>query len=320
MTVPTVDEAAAAPAALAAFLRGVERRGAVFAALATGSAEAGDAALATTMRAFRVLAADAPFIEWPRRFWSLLLAAPPLRRTVPRPDWPPQFAYLAGLGRGPRAALLLRLVAGLAEADGAAVLGVARPTYRLALLGALPHHADGRADAEAWRALAESAQAAIRSLPPERLAEIARQRDAAVRGLRVAAPPRATRRPRGGGGRAQSALWAVAAATGLALGATWWIDPDRQDVGSGAEDIRVEALPPSTPATKYPAELALVMHPDFELLLAPDEAAASDPGFYAWYAAQLEQARSGADAAPLIVLDAAEPPAENRPESSDAPR
>lgn len=321
MTVPTVDEAAAAPAALAAFLRGVERRGAVFATLATGSDRAADAALAATMRAFRALAADAPFVEWPRRFWSLLLAAPTLRRAVADPEWPARFIHLAGLGLGPRAALLLRLVAGLAEADAAAVLGVARPTYRLALRGALPHHADGSADAQAWSALAESAQAAIRSLPPERLAEIARQRDAAVRGVRASAPPRASRRlPGRGGHRLRLALWGVAFATVLSLAATWWAGPGRQDGGPGPEDIRVEALPPSTPATTFPVEWALVMHPDFELLLAPDDPVASDPAFYAWYAAQREDARSGSDAAPLVMLDAADPPPDSQPESSDAPR
>ena len=44
-----------APAALAAFLRGCERRGAVFAELQCGDAERGDIALAAALRAFRAV-------------------------------------------------------------------------------------------------------------------------------------------------------------------------------------------------------------------------------------------------------------------------
>ena len=66
----------AAPAALAAFLRGVERRGAVLAELQAGDAAAGDAALAAAMAGFRAAAADLPMADWPRAFWTRLLAQP----------------------------------------------------------------------------------------------------------------------------------------------------------------------------------------------------------------------------------------------------
>ena len=69
-----------APPALAAFLRGVERRGAVLAELQCGDADAGDAALAQAMRRFRAEAAGQPMSQWPRRFWTLLLSQPGLRR------------------------------------------------------------------------------------------------------------------------------------------------------------------------------------------------------------------------------------------------
>src|SRR3546814_7005135 len=63
----TLHDAASAPAALTAFLRGVERRGAVFAQLQVGDAATGDRALVAAMRAFRLPAAKIPFADWPRQ-------------------------------------------------------------------------------------------------------------------------------------------------------------------------------------------------------------------------------------------------------------
>ncbi|MCW5582017.1 MAG: hypothetical protein KIS72_11810, partial [Luteimonas sp.] len=83
-----MNDPSAARAALNAFLRGVERRGVVFAEWQGGDAEAGDVALAATLRGFGEVAGEVPFAEWPRRFWAMLLAAPGLRgagagRTAP---------------------------------------------------------------------------------------------------------------------------------------------------------------------------------------------------------------------------------------------
>src|SRR3546814_15290642 len=92
--------------------------------LQVGDAATGDRALVAAMRAFRLPAAKIPFADWPRQFWTLLLATPELREQPQAPSWGSGFCPLAGVGRGPRAALLLRLVAGLPEAAAAAVLGV----------------------------------------------------------------------------------------------------------------------------------------------------------------------------------------------------
>lgn len=286
----TLDAAASAPAALTAFLRGVERRGAVFAQLQVGDADAGDRALVAAMRAFRLPAAKIPISDWPRQFWTLLLATPELRETPAAPAWGSGFGFLAGIGRGPRAALLLRLVAGLAEADAAAVLGVARPTYRLALQRALPHREDGLPDAQGWRMLGEAARHAVRDLPAERLAQLARMREAAVAGRRLELPATpATPRARRGD---QAARWrwpaivAVAVATALAVGATFL--PRFRGLGPPAPArIQVEPLPPAqAPSATFDAATALLTHPDFDLLAAgADDAAARDPGFYAWLAA-----------------------------------
>jgi hypothetical protein len=317
MTARPLDASAGPPAALTAFLRGIERRGAVFAQLATGSAVAGDAALAATMHAFRGVASGAPFTEWPRRFWALLLANPRLRTPAVQSAWPTGFEALAGLGVGPRAALLLRLVAGLPEADAAAVLGVARATYRLALQRALPRHDDGAPDATAWRALGDAAQAMVRQLPASRLEELVRQREAAVIGR---GPPPAPRRPRARGApRYRQACAAVAAFTVLALAATWWL-PHRGAADPGFDGVRVEPLPPAErPVATYDQDAALLTHRDFELLVEGEgSAVVADPGFFAWYAAQRDAGRGPEDAEPLPIDDAIAP-AMAGPETADVP-
>ena len=108
----------------AAFVRGVERRAVLLAELQCGDAARGDLAVAATLRAFSRTAAEAPMAEWPLRFWSLLLATPDLRKPGAEGRWPAPWSSFAGLGNGPRAALLLRLVAGLEMDAAAAALGV----------------------------------------------------------------------------------------------------------------------------------------------------------------------------------------------------
>src|SRR5690554_5811738 len=245
MPVRPVTDAAAASAALSAFLRGIERRGAVFAHLQAGDDGAGMAALAATMAAFRAAAARTAFGDWPRRFWSTLLATPELREPGPGARWPAGFEALARVGRGPRAALLLRLVAHIPEADAAAVLGVSRPTYRMALRRALPRDADGGADETAWRLLGDAAQQAVRDLPPERLSELARVREAALQGVRWAPAPAVdadppAQRPRWLG----PALAAVVIATVAALAATAMLEPAPAGPDAGPDRILSEALAP----------------------------------------------------------------------------
>lgn len=321
MTAPSLSDASGVPAAINAFLRGVERRGAVFAELQCGDAAAGDAALAAAMRAFQTSAAKAPMGEWPHRFWSLLLATPMLRRASALPIRHDALAPLARVGHGPRAALLLRLAAGLGETEGAAALGIAPATYRLALQRALPRRADGSADASAWQALAGAVQATIKQLPPQRLAHLAKLRESALRpaSKRSAAPvrlePTGPSAPRRGW---RIALWASAAACVLALAATFlWPGahpPERND----APDIRTVSLPDAEPpASRYDAELARLSDRDFDLLLdARDEAVYLDLDFYAWYAAQAAMPAAGR----IPPKPGAPEPAqgEDRPETSDA--
>ncbi|WP_149195237.1 sigma-70 region 4 domain-containing protein [Luteimonas suaedae] len=303
MTARTVNDAAAASAALTAFLRGVERRAAVFAQLQIGDAEAGDTALSAAMGAFRDVAVRVPFGDWPRRFWALLLSAGPMHEPPPAPAWPPQFHDLAQAGYGPRAALLLRLVANVSEADAAAVLGVTRATYRLALQRALPRDADGRADAEAWRALGEASQQAVRQLPPTRLAELARLREAALQG-RVHVPHAAQahddRSVRARAPWVWPATVAVVVLTLAALAATveWPLSSPNRN--GDLREILAEPLPPArAPAATYDADAALLTHPDFELLASDGgDAAMRDPAFHAWLSVQLERGEEGDIARP----------------------
>lgn len=274
--------------ALTAFLRGVERRGLVFAELQSGDAGLGDAALAATLRAFTAGAARTPFVEWPRRFWSMLLAAPALREATLPPLRDGPLAVLAGVGSGPRAALLLRLVAGLSEGDAAAVLGIARPTYRLALQRALPRTPDGRLDTELWQAMGEAAQQAIRAVSAERVQWLSDPQGikADVRASTARAQER-SERP----WRVRAAMLTVALLTALALAATWWWPELFQQEEAAGPGVRVEALPAeAAPAARYDDALALLTHADLEQLLdaGQGDAPPLDPAFDAWLAAALD--------------------------------
>lgn len=330
--------------ALNAFLRGIERRGAVFASLQCGSVDAGDRALLSAMRAFRGVAASLPVAEWPPRFWALLLAAPDLRHVLADASWPEQgLQPLAVLGRGPRAALLLRLVAGLSEVDAAGVLGIARPTYRIALQRALPHGDDGRPDADAWRALGDAAQRTLRDLGVERLAHLARLREAALHARRLepmaAKPPPVVEQVPALAVRRRWMLPAIAAvstACVIALAATFLLPLATSVDGATDNRVSVEPLPPAEPAAAvFDADAALVTHPDFDQVLAQQAGALSrEPGLYAWLAAgspppriDREQVPDPSDAGTGTdsdTADAADPnPTDSDAadvETSDAPR
>lgn len=272
---------AAAPTALGAFLRGVERRGLVFAWLLAGSRTSAESALAWTLDRFRREAGRTAFSEWPRHFWSLMLAAPTLRQPPPDPRWERGFEPLSRIGHGPRAALLLRLVAGLAESDAAIVLGITRPTYRLGLRRALPHAGDGGADVAAWEALGGAVQDMLRRLP----VGPSTPPDADA----VGAADRPARRPAGRG--LKVALWLVALLTLLALAVTFRsVDRLPEGLAEAPDRILIEPLDAAeAPAGRYPAEAALALHPDLGLLLdaADPDPAAADPAFHAWLLAEV---------------------------------
>lgn len=303
------------PAALSAFLRGVERRGAVLAELQAGDAAAGDAALAAAMAQFRPIAAQAALGEWPSRFWSLLLTQPGLRHRTPVAIAVEATDRLAELGSGPRAALLLRLAAGLDENEAAAALGVAAPSYRLALQRALPRHADGRADPLAWQQLREQVHRRIKTLPAQRLQRLSQARETALGGEPAATAPTGRRaaavapaRPRW----LMPLLWSGLAACALAFAATFWSEGPAGRWLAGSDRIEIEPLPAaSAPAERYQRESGLIAHRDFELIADPaGEAAAADLAFHSWLAAL--------DAGRIVPAEPSPDPAAADPSSTPA--
>ncbi|RYZ74752.1 MAG: hypothetical protein EOP91_01445 [Lysobacteraceae bacterium] len=315
-----LEQAAAAPVALSAFLRGVERRGALFAELQCGDRDAGDTALAAAMRAFRNHAAALPMSEWPRRFWALLVATPQLRQASAVAAWPPSLLAVAALNPSARQALLLRLAASLSEEEAAAVLDTPVAAYQQALTAACPRDPAGQPDAGAWRALAEAMQQQLRDLPADRLVRLAGLREAALDGRRLSpAANRPASLPTVARQAAPSSrrwLWItlVVLACAVALAATWWWPhwqaDQPQDVGGLEPGVRPladevvvvrEELAGQPPAETFDRVFALLSEPDFELLMQPEEEAiARDADFLAWYA-------SGANALPGVVAEEAVP-------------
>lgn len=321
----TLHSVAAVPAALSAFLKGSERRAAVFAELQCGHADAADDAVAAALRAFRNHAASLPMADWPQRFWMLLVATPAMRQAAPGANWREPLGVLADLHPSDRQALLLRLAAGLEEAAAAAVMGLDLPGYRAALASACPRDGDGRPDVTAWRSMAEAIQNTLRHLPPDRVARLARLREAAIEG---AVPPRAASaaheavaRPSAGPPRdwRRRMLAFLAVMVALALAATWFWPVAGEDKSAGPmwqePEILVEALPRSEPAARFSAANALRSHPDRALILDAEEASlASQADFLAWYSASIESSPGG------LVEPVGDLPLDPPPAAAGAPR
>ncbi|MFC0676590.1 hypothetical protein ACFFGH_01825 [Lysobacter korlensis] len=289
----------ALPGAVTAFLRGVERRALVLAELQAGGAARGDAAVTATAREFSGWAVQRPLAQWPLAFWSSLLGNP-LLHGAPAPV---DGAGWTGLAAGPRAALLLRLAAGLDEADAASVLGVGLPAYRLALQRAV----EQLGGPEALEAFHAQLQARIEAVATERVQLLAGP-DAQTS---AEMPPASTE---AAGPRAPRAvllsLWALLAACIAAFIATFWWAP--APAGRTQGPARIEPLPaPAAPAARYRPDAALLVHRDFALLV--DASAApmlTELEFYSWLAA-------GAGAGTAAAIDASLASASGLPPAID---
>lgn len=212
-TAYTLDSAVAATAALAGFLRGVERRAALLAELQCGETGHGDRALTSAIERFAETARGIPSEQWPLLFWTTLLQNPVLGAEPVAPFWHGEFAPLARLDFGTRAVLLLRVVVGLNDTEAAAVFGVEPAEYKQALQRALPQRPDGSLDGEAWLAMNDEARYVMKHLPPERVAAIARLRDAAIATKAVEAAPG----PASGAAAATKGRWFDRLRTGIGL-------------------------------------------------------------------------------------------------------
>jgi hypothetical protein len=261
--------------ALSAFLRGIERRAFVFVEVQCGDADQAEAAVARAMRAFRAVSAASPLSAWPAGFWALLMAQAELsegRSQVPE---------LAALSSGPRAALLLRIVAGLDFPHAAQVLGVSEGTYRFALQRALQQLGEGGVSYAALGVLRERLHRQVKTLTEERTGSLA--------ALRL--------------------LWTVLVLLALAFAATWLLPDRTAPVSTAPQSLPAEVVAPA------PTEPDPVTHPDFNLLAAPaDEAMATELALLSWVASG--QADPLPEPAPPANAGTAD--AETSPEAADA--
>lgn len=261
--------APAAPSpALVAFLRGIELRGWVFALRQAGSEAAAEQGLARALHAFLAEARGLPLAAWPIRFWFCLLRQPGLVRPAE-----PGAPGLPGLPPGPRAALLLRLVAGLDIAHAAEALGVAPEAYEKALHRALG--APGL-DAEGVEDLRRELQAQMHDAPAAQRQLLAAWRDEAL--LALADPLPGAARSAGRWPRNAQVITAIALLVAIGSAVAWW-----QGLGGRSAPAPVVDKVAPPPAM---TDAMVVTHPDYLLVAhAADQAVARELPFYSWMAA-----------------------------------
>lgn len=265
-----------AEAAITAFLHGIERRAWVFARGQCGDEVLAEQAVGSAIEQFRRDCAGKPLASWPRDFWTLLLAQPALLHG--KSQWLPELSV------GPRAALLLRLVAGLDVAHAAQVLGVSEGAYRAGLAHALQQLKSAGGESTDLERLRDRLQQEIRHAPtvfrtvPDFVGAPASDADDWV----GAAPAPDIEPVEAGGDRLRLVLKLSLALVLLVLLTSFFWQPWR-----GLAPGESEPLPPEQIAALAPADAsAAVTHPDFALLADPgDEALARDLAFYSWLAA-----------------------------------
>ncbi|MFA6986428.1 MAG: DUF3106 domain-containing protein [Arenimonas sp.] len=272
-------------AALIAFLHGIEPRAWVFALSQSGDGQLAMAALQSALPNFLVRAQSQPLAEWPLQFWSCLLAQP-LMLTELDPE-----LDLARLTPGPRAALLLRLIAGLDVVHAARVLDVSPEAYQVAL-----NHAVTHPDLDdAWmQDLRQQLHGQIHQMAPEQRQALAQLRERALSGHTEQndMPGRAQ-----GVRRARASWWAwgLLALLAVALVATF-VWPFKSAIAPGQK----EALPVE-PVAAPPAltDTVIVTHPDYAQLAEPADAAlAQRMALLSWLAAATPTAAEFASTAP----------------------
>ena len=153
------------PAAIAAFLRGVDRRGRLLALVQTGDSKAAQTALAVAAKVFASDAAQWPISQWPMQYWRLLLSVPAMGQRRADGDRIDVLPEIACLSPPQRAAVLLHLVAGLEDGDAATALGLGVGPYQQRIRSSLPRDAQGELDLTIWRGWRDAAQQALEQLP-----------------------------------------------------------------------------------------------------------------------------------------------------------
>jgi hypothetical protein len=255
-------------ASLTAFIHGIEARAWVFALRQCGDADLATAVFDAAVHDFLVSAPTLTLPRWPLQFWTHLLRQPQMLAEAIAGR-----GLLAQLAPGPRAALLLRLIAGLDFGPAAQVLEVSPAAYQDALREALDHP---DMDDSRMQELREQLHAQIHDLPAERRDQLARLRAQAI-ALRplpvpVAAPAPEPRRRH---------LWIWLALLLAALAASFYW-PLKSLIAPGQH----EALPEEPVAPPPPlSDTVVLTHPDYAQIAAPaDEALAVQLPLLSWVA------------------------------------
>jgi hypothetical protein len=244
-----------------AFRRGIDRRAYVLARAQCGDLELLQSALSGVDAAFNAEYAELPISQWPIRFWTLLLSRKELAQG--QSPWP----ALASISHGPRAALLLRLVAGLDFPHAAQVLNVSETTYRFALERGLEQlHAGGFNFAELER-LRDTFFEEVKQLPTELIQTRERPAVVIAPSLSVTEPEPEIEKSR---------LWPWLLLLGAlllgGLGLWWWSTQASETVIA-------------KPVALTDVQTA-VTHPDYDVIANPDiQAQAEDLAFLSWIAA-----------------------------------
>ena len=245
-----------------AFRRGIDRRAYVLARAQCGDNDLLQSALSAVDAAFNAEYAELPISLWPIRFWTLLLSRKELAQG--QSPWP----ALASISHGPRAALLLRLVAGLDFSHAAQVLNISETTYRFALERGLEQlHAAGFNFEELER-LRDSFFEEVKQLPTELIQTRERPAVVITPSLPVAELEPEIKNTR------RLSPWLLLLMV-LALGglAWWWWSTQSSDLGA------------TKPVALTDVQTA-VTHPDYDVIAHPDiQAQAEDLAFLSWIAA-----------------------------------
>src|SRR5690606_14114569 len=104
------------------------------------------------------------------------------------------------------------------------------------------------------------------------------------------------------------ALIAVVVATAAALAATLFLETPSPGPDAGPDRILREALSqPPPPTASLDDDLAVLTHPDFELLLASVQGTVvPEPAFHAWLVHQLDDLLPEAEAGTAATVDGAD--------------
>ncbi len=296
--------------ALGSFVQGIVVRSWVLAREQTGEDSTADRLVSAAIARFAASAASLPLAQWPIAWWSALLE----QRGMLAPAQPGDPSPLRALGAGARAALLLRLVAGLDQPHAAQALGVGQPAYEAALGQALtaPGMDDAVLDrlrarlhdevhgmsAAARGALVSLADAALPrhpstpqgalTAPASPLAAATTLAPAVPSPRAAATPPTPQRTSRPARSPAMRfAPWIGLGVLAVALAVAWGWRRAPAMVPGTTEALPAELIAPA-PALD-PAQV--VTHPDYAQIAHPDdERLAIDLAFLSWLSASTEPA------------------------------